>query len=435
MARSSGPAQPTDPRLRWGVGLQAECGLWRVLALLLLGAVAGSARASEQDPQYGEMEILEEYYRDSELRSGHIPLGRVDDGLERYFDMKERLREKTGLQYVLESAPILQGQLNGGAGPTANLETNAIARWSPIDFENPKRGNLMVWYQFANTIGSDTTAEFLQEMGVLSPLNGGDTGDSLTRSVFQQIAWEQWFLDDRLRFMLGKQTTRVTMNLNRYAVGDREDFFSPMIVNNPVVPYTARIGLALFGEYQTDDWYVSGMVRDADGFATYVDWSVHADELEYIGEFGFTPDDLAGLGQGVYRLTLNYTNPVGSGAARQPSGWDASLSFDQNVGDDYGLFFRYAYASEYFRAFRQNVALGAQIKHPLGFRDDRIGVAAWWGDPSGRSRHDEYGLEAFWKLQVLRFLEVTPDLQLVIDPALSSDAVALVGGLRLRVLF
>ena len=391
-----------------------------------------------QDPYsvYGETGVVLDY-KDRETKLGHINLGPLDDTMDAYFGFKNRLSERYGFNYTLEVAPQLQWDFEGNAGTTSNNETNLIVQWSLIDRQDPQKGNLLAWYQWANTLGSKNTSEFANKLGVISPLNGGDTAPGTAASRLQHFAWEQWFLDDSLRLMAGKLTTRVVLNLNRYATGDREDFFTPMLVNNTVVPFTARLGLGVFGQYRQDSWYLSGMVRDADATSDWLDFdSLDSGNWEYAAEFGLTPQDLAGLGEGNYRFTYYYTDSIGEDSAKQPSGWTLSLSFDQDIGSRYGSVFRYAYADEDFRAFKQRLALALQVKKPLGFENDRIGLGFWWGDPTADILEDEYGLEAFWKLQITRFLELSADLQTILDPAKNPDKSAVfVGGVRLRALF
>lgn len=121
--------------------------------------------------------------------------------------------------------------------------TLSIAQWSVVDPTDSRAGSLLAWYQISRTLGSLNTSEFMHEAGAVSPVNGGDTAPGDYRDLWQMLAWEQWILDNKLRIGAGKLTTRTFLNLNRYAVSDREDFFSPMLVNNPVAPFAARNGM------------------------------------------------------------------------------------------------------------------------------------------------------------------------------------------------
>ena len=173
-----------------------------------------------------------------------------------------------------------------------------------------------------------------------------------------------------MRFGVGKLTTRTFLNLNRNAVSDREDYFSPMFVNDPVVLYTARVGLGGYAQYRADGWYLTGMLRDANSNPNDVfDWS--SDGLEYALEFALTPE-LGELGQRNYRITAHYTEKAGG----TPSDWDLSLSCDQELGERFGVLLRYAYSHEGLRSFKQRAAAGLRWKKPFGFEHDALGIGA-----------------------------------------------------------
>ena len=110
-----------------------------------------------------------------------------------------------------------------------------------------------------------------------------------------------------------------------------------------------------------------------------------------------------------------------------------SLSTDQDIGDHIGAFFRYAQADTTFRDFHKRAVLGFQVKKPFAFTYDRLGVGAWWGDPTDMSLNEEVGVEFFYKAQISPFMELTPDIQVVLNPANSTDSTRVVFGLRLRI--
>ncbi|GJM07841.1 MAG: hypothetical protein DHS20C11_01170 [Lysobacteraceae bacterium] len=409
-----------------------------IVNIFLAAALAGVGVATDASDGaenaaslYGELSILEDY-ADPTLRSGHDLFRPLTDAMAGYFDFKDRLSDKQGLAYTIEIAPQFQWGLDGGY--TANNETNLILQWAAVDTTDSKRGSLLAWYQFANTLSDLNTSQFMDRIGVISPVNGGDTAPGSANQLWQMLAWEQWFADEALRFGVGKLTTRTFLNLNRYAVSDREDFFSPMIVNNPVSPFTARNGMGAFGQYHFDTSYLTTMLREADGTSTDISFdSIGSGKWEGAVELGLTPQ-VAGLGQGYYRFTAYYTDDIGAGVDLQPHGWSAALSFDQDFGDKYAGLVRYAWASERYRAFKQRIAIGAQIKAPLQFENDRIGVAAWWAESSAAQLGNETGLELFWKLQLAPYLEFTPDLQVIFNPQQDTTRdVVYVANLRLRV--
>ena len=406
------------------------------VAHALLATLIGSSTTAGavEDAFLGELEVLHEYSH-PELRSGHEAMQPVTDALQGYFSFKEALSSDHGFHFVVEYSPQFQLAPEKGGLSHGNDETNIIAQWNVIDPSDSRAGSLLAWYQISRTLGSLSTSEFMDEAGVISPVNGGDTAPGDYRDLWQMLAWEQWMLENKLRMGIGKLTTRTFLNLNRYAVSDREDFFSPMLVNNPVAPFTARNGMGVFAQYHLDDAYLTVMIREADGTSEGISFStLDSGKWESAVELGLTPT-LLDYGQGNYRFTAYYTDSIGNGDTAQPAGWSLAMSFDQDIGNSYGLLFRYAWASEDFRAFKQRLAFGMQWLHPLGYQHDRIGLGAWWADPSATDLEPEYGLEAFWKLQLSPFLELGPDLQLIFNPQDGAeDNPVVVAGLRLRLI-
>ena len=69
-----------------------------------------------------------------------------------------------------------------------------------------------------------------------------------------------------------------------------------------------------------------------------------------------------------------------------------------------------------------------------------FGLGFNWGRPNretfGADARDQYSIEAYYRLQLARHLAITPDLQLIKDPALNpDDDFVWVAGLRARVSF
>ena len=73
-------------------------------------------------------------------------------------------------------------------------------------------------------------------------------------------------------------------------------------------------------------------------------------------------------------------------------------------------------------------------------QNDLLAVGLNWGRPSpetyGTRLGDEYTIELLYRVHLLNRLSVTPDVQIVINPALNPDAdVVGVFGLRARLVF
>ena len=99
-------------------------------------------------------------------------------------------------------------------------------------------------------------------------------------------------------------------------------------------------------------------------------------------------------------------------------------------------FLRYAYAHRGLNGIRQNLSIGLGVEDIFGQNDDVIGVAASWQDPSNATLRDQYTVESFYRFYITPYTHLTPDIQVVIDPANAPnrDAVT-VFGVRLRTLY
>ena len=342
---------------------------------------------------------------------------------EDYAAWKGDVIERTGLSWLIEDRLINQWGRNSSIHDN---ELNVIGRWE-FARQLPSTWSLNAWGQFANTIGGTTGSEFQTDLGILSPLNGGNSGPDKSNQILQMLSLEYISPDETLRFQAGKLALRTLVNLNRFAHGDSESFFSPMLGNNPVVPYTALLGLGAFGQYRSDEWYISGIIRAPDTELGLSTEALRDGSREYLVEAAVTPT-LPSLGYGEYRLTWSYLEPT----TILPEVQTISFSADQDIGDRIGGFFRFSYADSTFRDFESRVAGGFQLKRPFGFTYDRLGVGIWHGEPANQSLGRETGVELFYKAQVSPALQVTPDIQLVLDPTNSNHSVEAIFGLRLR---
>ena len=399
---------------------------WPILLAILLacplcfGGLAASADEQPQRFDYGEVDGL---FDTPDRKEGYLNFGSLDQAHADYIDWKSQTRTRTGFSWLIEDRLISQW---GRDSRIFDNELNLIGRYE-FARQSPATWSVNVWGQFANTLGSTTQSAFQSELGVLSPLNGGNSGPDRANQLLQMLAVEYINPSETVRFQFGKLAVRTLMNLNRYAHGDSESFFSPMLGNNPVVPYTALLGLGFFGQYRADTWYVSGLVRAPDtelGLSTSA-W--RNGSREYMIEAALTPT-IAGLGYGEYRLIWSRLEDDGS----LPEVETISFSADQDLGDRFGGFFRYARADDTFRDFQTRVSAGVIVKNALGFEHDQIGIGVWRGTPAQAGLRKETGVEVFYRAQISPFLQITPDLQIVFDPANSTRSSEVILGLRVR---
>ena len=78
-----------------------------------------------------------------------------------------------------------------------------------------------------------------------------------------------------------------------------------------------------------------------------------------------------------------------------------------------------------------STGLGLKCKN-----NDVAGLGVSWGKPAIGTLRDQFTSEAFYRFQLTQFLAITPDVQLIVDPALNPNVDVLAFfGVRLRAAF
>ena len=111
----------------------------------------------------------------------------------------------------------------------------------------------------------------------------------------------------------------------------------------------------------------------------------------------------------------------------------AAFTAQKYINECWLPFFRFGY-SDGDAALMQTV-----FSTGIGFKrknNDVAGLGLSWGKPADGSLSDQFTSEAFCRFQLTQFLAVTPDVQLVVDPALNSgEDVLAFFGIRMRAAF
>ena len=120
------------------------------------------------------------------------------------------------------------------------------------------------------------------------------------------------------------------------------------------------------------------------------------------------------------------------------SGWGVNASVSHVVDEHWLPFLRAAWAHEGGGLFSRSVSGGFGYQNKPG--GNLLGVGLNWGRPNsatfGVDLDDQLISEVYYTIQLTENLKITPNLQIVVNPALNPDknAVALFG-LRARVTF
>jgi len=404
---------------------------WVAAAWALLSCCLQPTHAQQRnvDPRYVFEDARPLNYANKYMT--HLGRGPLDRVMEPISASLSKLEEKGGPSFIAYYTQMFQNGSQGGADNwTINHELDSYAQLKVC--ESPRFGSGKVYAYFYhlqdNFTGTDTVM-FSDALGSAWLANYGDA-DGVFDSL-DVLVWEQSWREGDAEFLIGQIDPGVFFDLNLFAGDDTGYFYSEPLATNPVRAFPLA-GLGMMGTLELTSWLtVLGAITDADADGRYPDFSSLSDDSWlYVGELVLKP--LVGGARGNYRITYyqidaTETNPRGRGV---------SLSFDQPVGENRGLFFRFAQADGRRRALRKFVNAGVVRKGVIGWKDDQIGLGFVWGQPTDRSQNDQYGMELFWRLQLTARLQFSPDIQVIFDPSqTTAREMAAVGGMRVRWIF
>jgi carbohydrate-selective porin OprB len=251
--------------------------------------------------------------------------------------------------------------------------------------------------------------------------------------VVDELFWKQVALGGRLLVLAGKIDLLYHFDTNRVANDGYSQFFSFSLVNNPSIPGP------LFGGFGgivrgnlSQQAYLMFAVGDSSMDEAVLPWKTLENHSWYqLLELGFSPK-LPVLGKGNYRLTPWHNHLFGS------DGFGIALNFDQELGrEDLIAFFRFGYGDPDVTPVKLFISGGVALEAPFGRADDRVAIGVAWSDPSaGNGLRAETLVELSYRVEIAKAISLTPDLQLVFDPANNlDDDLVVVPGIRLLMKF
>ena len=345
------------------------------------------------------------------------------------------------------------------------------------------------WHGGANTNGSSFRHLFLFDITIdterLFGLPGGtvfmdfmnqngedgsqDTGDFQAysnidadgRTQIAELWYEHVFLDGKLRVKVGK----VEANAEFAYTDNGGEFlnssmgFSPTIFVLPTYP-DPSMAIVVFA-YPTDNLYagvgifdgaaVEDFMTGTRGPSTFFESSPA--DMFVIGEAGITwqwGEGLAGrLAAGGWGHNGSFERFDGTGNESGTAGFyflaDQTLwredPSDEDNEQGIGVFLQFGWADGDVSEAELHFGCGVNWIGPIPTRDDdAAGVGITWvkftdDDGAGFTDDSETAIEVFYKLQVMQWASVKPDIQYILTPGGADLNDALVGTLRVEFVF
>ncbi|MEE2681117.1 MAG: carbohydrate porin [Planctomycetota bacterium] len=379
------------------------------------------------------------------------PIRNVEDYLNQTLGMN------FGIYYTLlyqnVSDPIPGSQNNIGTG---RLDFNMV--WNLWESPGPNQANagheghglIGILMRQGNQIGVPNDVNTDQAVGSTQGLNSLYTGSAGGSATLNLLYYQQGFMDDRVVLSIGKLHPNQYIGLNFWANDEARQFLAGPFDGIQV------LGLS-HGSYQygvagqfaiNESLFVNAMITDALGtpvtnFSTLGEGFVWA-AAEVGWVLPFNTDALGGptvltaiwAGQ-----NLDYVTDL-AGANNGTNLYDWSNGFALQVQghltQDLGIWAQGGIAEEKMSTTAAEISVGMGLERPFGRQGDLFGAAFNWSKPSsayeGSSilEKEQSMFEVFYRIQLTGSCQLTPDIQVVLDPGLrSSSATPVVLGLRL----
>ncbi len=344
--------------------------------------------------------------------------------------MERELGLTLGADYnaLLQYASASTGEKDATAG-VARL----YGEWKPFNRNAADASALVFKLENRHRLGTAIApGQFGPEIGYAGVTG---VGFSAAGSLLTNLYWYQRFPENRFAFAAG--IVDVTDYVDVYGlVNSRTDFLNQAFLTDPTIP-TPDQGLGSAARYLTDkNFYVLGGVADANGDpsdpGSAIDSLVNTHEL-------FKHIEVGWIGSFERRLSDNIHFTAWQADAREVAqvddGWGLAFSFSRELYDRWIPFFRAGYSDGGGAILERSISLG--LGYQIDARDDYLGFGANWGRPPKEAtegqNEDQYTFEAYYRLQALPELAITPDVQFIVNPALDPSEESLwIFSLRVR---
>jgi porin len=266
-------------------------------------------------------------------------------------------------------------------------------------------------------------------VGAISPVFSNDEW-RLTNLFWQQRIAEN-------RFVLRAGFLDLSDYLDVYAMASPWLHFSNLAFSTGSssipVPGDATLGV-MMGAWLTENFYFIAGLADANADPTDPFQDSFFDEHEYFthAELGWTSAREKAYLDNIH---VTFWHADERSKAVTNDGWGFNLSASWWFADAWMPFLRGGYAHEGGSLLEKSASVGIGYQ-PLTARDV-LGLAFNWGEPNsdtfGPGLDDQYGVEFFWRIQLLNHLAITPSIEWLLDPALNPDESSVwLFGLRMR---
>jgi hypothetical protein len=342
----------------------------------------------------------------------------AESGYAEYLDLKNTL-EGAGITYSFQPTLMSQwGWPNGGRAALQGLASVPAFNFDFPDSPTVGQGSIQFSYGLNRYFNGQNGAAVTGNIGPLTPINDSPTNGNL----FAQLTYTHEFPGKYLELVFG-QFPFFNFDYNAYAGDQQTNFVNYAFSQNGSAAYILASlgGYAQINPVDTLSFVVGA--QDANNITgQYIQTRTFGEgPWAWFASAQWTPVS-SGPTAGQYNL-LYYQQPAVTAQPLSAQGW--SFNGVQNLNATWGLFARLNTSSGAISQIKTSAAGGFIYNNPLGREpNDRIGVGLAWNITNqaafvGQSvRASELVIDTYWNFVVKKWLQLGPDFQFIVDPAL-----------------
>ena len=419
-------------------------GCYIIIALVLVLSIQPEMVQSAQTPEGDGSSTVQQFGGPGSVPGQLADDERFTEALtdislpQSYTDWKKNLIEKHGFNFTLDYNADVVGATNtlNDDDTFAGGVVRFFGQWDIVGHESGNTGSF-IWkienrHRYTDIPPSGTKTE-IGYVGLISPIFS-NIGNRLTN-----LYWRQNLNQGRIEIIAGFIDT--TDWIDVYALAPPWTCFTNFAFATGSAAITppdeAALG-AYFNAMLTDDLYI--MLGFADSNADSTD---PFNGFETFGDYEFLKTLELGFVTSRDRFYLDNAHvTIWHADEREEAGvndgWGASFSWSHSFDEKWMPFVRGGYAEDGGTLLQKSLSAG--LAHHWGTNNSLVGLGFNWGQPNedtfGPDLDDQFTTELFCRLQVTKNLQITPDIQYVINPALNPENDdSWVFGLRARVYF
>ena len=355
--------------------------------------------------------------------------------LDGYFAWKSDVKKDAGFGFGLDYSTVFFGANESpGEDSAAAGMIRLFGAWDLVGRESGNAGALVYKVEYRHSYTAATPKFFGFELGYAG-LFAAPFSDEEFRVT--NLYWRQKLAHQRLVFLAG--FLDATDFVDVYGMASPWLHFMNLTFStgsaSMALPNDGLLGVAV-GAWITDQLYGIASIGDNGSDPTDVfsgfDRFFNTNEYFTTVELGWTTAKERAYFDNVH---VTWWHSDQKSEAGDPDGWGMNASGTWYLKDKWMPFLRGGFADDAGSLLESSVSGGLGYQRIAG--RDVVGLAVNWGKPNettwGPGLDDQYTVEAFWRWQVGKQLAITPDVQLLVNPANNPESdQAWVYGVRAR---